>query len=105
MTARQFTFAALGAWFIAAFTIGAAGGFATPPGTPPLAILAGVMLPLITFLALYFGSSAFRALVLSADLSFLTSIHAWRMGGFAFLDLYLRGVLPGLFAWPAGLGD
>jgi hypothetical protein len=40
-----------------------------------------------------------------ADLRFVTATQAWRFGGFAFLALYTYGVLPGYFAWPAGLGD
>ena len=31
--------------------------------------------------------------------------RAWRAGGLGFLALHAHGVLPGLFAWPAGLGD
>jgi hypothetical protein len=30
---------------------------------------------------------------------------AWRWAGFGFLALYAHGVLPALFAFPAGLGD
>ena len=105
MTASPFTRWALGAWFVAVFAIGAAGGFVTAPGVPPFPILAGVTLPLAAFLAAYFGSSAFRSLVLSVDLRLLTSLQAWRAGGLGFLALYAHGVLPGLFAWPAGLGD
>ena len=48
---------------------------------------------------------AFRAYVLSLDLSLTTAIQAWRAGGLGFLALYAHGVLPGSFAWPAGLGD
>jgi hypothetical protein len=32
-------------------------------------------------------------------------LQHWRVLGFGFLTLYFYGVLPGLFAWPAGLGD
>ena len=32
-------------------------------------------------------------------------MQAWRWAGFGFLTLYTYGVLPGIFAWPAGLGD
>ena len=105
MSTRQFTWWALGAWFVAVFAIGAAGGFVTSPDVPPLPILAGVLIPLGGFAAAYSGSSAFRALVLSADIRLLTSVQAWRAGGLGFLALYAHGVLPGLFAWPAGLGD
>ena len=46
-----------------------------------------------------------RQFALTADLRFITATQAWRFGGFAFLALYTYGVLPGYFAWPAGLGD
>ena len=32
-------------------------------------------------------------------------MQSWRIIGFAFPPLYAHEVLPGLFAWPAGLGD
>jgi hypothetical protein len=49
--------------------------------------------------------SAFRAFVLGIDLRLATAVQAWRWAGFGFLSLYAHGVLPGLFAFPAGLGD
>ena len=39
------------------------------------------------------------------DLRVLTAIQAWRVIGILFLGLYAFGLLPGVFAWPAGLGD
>ncbi|HXF75344.1 MAG TPA: hypothetical protein VNN13_04565 [Methylomirabilota bacterium] len=35
----------------------------------------------------------------------MTCIQAWRFAGVGFLALYAQGILSGLFAWPAGLGD
>jgi len=32
-------------------------------------------------------------------------LNAWRWAGFSFVVLYVYGILPGFFAWPAGLGD
>ena len=55
--------------------------------------------------AVYWFSRAFRAFVLGLDLRFATAIQAWRFAGLGFIALYTYGVLPGLFAWPAGLGD
>ena len=40
-----------------------------------------------------------------ATLRTLTMLQHWRVMGFGFLLLYFYDVLPGLFAWPAGLGD
>jgi hypothetical protein len=95
----------LALWFVVVVLLGAAGAFARPPGTPPFPILLGATAPVVVFLTAYWGSAAFRAYVLSIDLPLATAIQAWRAGGLGFLALYAHGVLPGAFAWPAGLGD
>jgi hypothetical protein len=95
----------LALWLALVLLLGANGAFVRPPAVPPLPILLGAAVPVIVFLAAYGGSGAFRALVLAADLRFLTAIQGWRAGGLGFLALYAHGVLPGLFAVPAGLGD
>ena len=95
----------LALWFGAVFLLGAAGVFVRPPGTPPFPILLGATAPLVVFLAAYRGWPAFRAYVLSSDLPLGAAMQAWRAGGLGFLALYVHGVLPGAFAWPAGLGD
>ena len=61
--------------------------------------------PVTAFLIAYRLFPAVRTFALNADLRFVTATQAWRFGGFAFLALYSHGVLPGYFAWPAGLGD
>jgi hypothetical protein len=61
--------------------------------------------PLAVFLAAWWSARAFRDFILTFDLRLATAIQAWRFAGFAFLALYAHRVLPGLFAWPAGLGD
>jgi len=91
--------------FVAVFLLGAARAFVRPPGTPPFPILLGATAPLVVFLAAYRGWPAFRAYVLSSDLPLAAAMQAWRAGGLGFLALYVHGVLPGAFAWPAGLGD
>jgi hypothetical protein len=35
----------------------------------------------------------------------MLGVQARRFAGFTFIALYAYGVLPGAFAWPAGLGD
>ena len=95
----------LALWFVVVFLLGAAGAIARPPGTPPFPILIAATAPVIVFLGAYWGWPAFRAYVLSLDLPLATAIQAWRAGGLGFLALYAHGVLPGAFAWPAGLGD
>ena len=64
-----------------------------------------VAIPVALFFAAYVGSTRFRDFVLAQDLRTLTQLQHWRVIGFVFLPLYAFGVLPGVFAWPAGLGD
>jgi hypothetical protein len=104
-TVRPIIVGVLALWFVVVFLLGAAGAIARPPGTPPLPILIAATAPVLVFLGAYRGSAAFRAYVLSFDLPLATMIQAWRAAGFGFLALYVHGVLPGAFAWPAGLGD
>jgi len=95
----------LAAWFVLVSVLGAVGGFAAPPGTPPLPIFIGVVAPIVAFFLFFWFSSAFRDFVLGIDLRVATAIQAWRAAGLGFIALYVYGVLPGSFAWPAGLGD
>ena len=92
-------------WFAVVFFLARGEVFVTPVGFPPLAILAAVAAPIIVFFGAFQFFERFRRFVLGLDLRLLAGIQAWRMGGRGFLALYAYGILPGYFAWPAGLGD
>jgi hypothetical protein len=92
-------------WLLLVLSLGAAGAFVGPPGTPPLPIAIGVAAPLVLFFASLRLSQSFREFVLSLDLRLIAGIQAWRWAGLGFLDLYAYKVLPAVFALPAGLGD
>jgi hypothetical protein len=92
-------------WLALAVILGSGKAFVGTPGAAPLPILVGVLTPLIVFLVAFRTVRSFRGFVLSGDLSLMAGIQAWRFGGLGFIALYVYGVLPGLFAWPAGLGD
>jgi hypothetical protein len=92
-------------WLVLIFVLGARGVFVTPRGAPPLALLIGLLAPLSLFLLGYWTIRPLREFVLSADLRLIVGMQAWRWAGFGFLTLYTYRVLPGIFAWPAGLGD
>jgi len=96
---------ALALWLGVVFLLGAQGAFVGSADSPPLPIFFGLAIPLAVFFAAYFAWGAFRDFVLGADLRLVTAIQAWRWAGLGFLSLYAQGVLPGLFALPAGLGD
>jgi hypothetical protein len=95
----------LAIWFALTALAGVTGAVAVGPDTLFRPIALTMVVPVLAFVALYLGSARFRDFVLGRDLRFLTLLQAWRVVGFAFLPLYAFGVLPGLFAWPAGVGD
>ena len=97
--------AALAAQFAVAYAVGTghlltsdAQGFFAP-------IAVTVAAPVSLFLAAYALLPRFRAFVLAQDIRRLTMLQHWRVLGFVFLALYAFEILPGLFAWPAGIGD
>ncbi len=93
------------AWFAVAYLVGTTGVLANAGALPLPPIALTAVVPVVAFLAAYLLSGRVRRFVLSRDLRMLTALQLWRVIGFAFLPLYAVGVLPGIFAWPAGLGD
>jgi hypothetical protein len=93
------------AWAALSVILNMLGIFINPPDKPPLALLVSVILPPILFLIGYALSSKVRTLSLNLDLRLLTAMQAWRIIGAMFLVLMTFHLLPGVFAWPAGIGD
>jgi hypothetical protein len=102
---RSVVFVALALWFGLVLFLASQGAFVASAGSPPLPIFVGVATPLGLFLAAYFGLKSFRDFIIGADVRLVAAIQAWRWAGLGFLSLYANGILPGLFAFPAGLGD
>jgi hypothetical protein len=93
-------------WFAVVLYGLATGAFWAGAATdPPVLLLLAILGPAIVAAVLYRLSSAFRDYVLSLDLRWLTAIQLWRVGGGSFIALNANGLLPGLFAYPAGYGD
>ena len=70
---------------------------------PPIGFSAFV--PVTLFVVAYALSTRFRLFVLAQDIRTITMTQHWRVIGLGFLLLYAHHVLPGFFAWPAGVGD
>jgi len=105
LSVRSIVSVALALWLGLVFVLGIRGAFIGSADSPPLGIFFGLAIPLAIFFVAYFGWDAFRAFILGADLRLVAAIQGWRWAGLGFLSLYAHGVLPGLFALPAGLGD
>lgn len=95
----------IAAWFVFAISASALHLFDTDPGQPPLALGLSALTPVAAFLVWFATSPGFRQFALSLNPRVLTLVHSWRIVGFTFLVLYSAGLLPGLFALPAGWGD
>lgn len=102
---KRLTLGLIAAWFVFSLLASARHLYVTQRPNPPLPILLAFLVPIAAFLVWMRTSQSFRRFVFSLDPRVLTLVHAWRLGGFAFLTLYTYGILPGLFALPAGLGD
>jgi hypothetical protein len=105
LSVKSIVSVALALWLGLVFVLGIRGAFIGSADSPPMAIFFGLAIPLVVFFVAYFTGSRFRAFVRGADLRLVAAIQGWRWAGLGFLSLYAHGVLPGLFAFPAGLGD
>ena len=102
---KKLVLTALAVWLALVLILGDRGLFTRPPGRPPLPILLGALVPVVVFILAFRFSEAFRGFVLAFDPRLGAAIQGWRFAGVGFLALYAHAVLPGSFAWPAGLGD
>lgn len=92
-------------WFGAISWLAARGTFVSGPDRPPAMVAVGFAAPILLFLAALRVLPAFRERVLSVPPIFLIAVNGWRFVGLGFLMAWAEGLLPGGFAWPAGLGD
>ncbi len=95
----------IGVWFVLILTLSALHLFVAGPNQPPLLFGLAVTTPIVAFFVWFAASPAFRQFALSLSPRVLTLVQSWRIGGFVFLVLATYGILPRIFAWPAGWGD
>lgn len=92
-------------WFGAVFGLAARRVFISGPNERPIKLAVAFITPILLFLPSVRWFSKWRALVVSISPVFLIALNGWRFIGLGFLMGYAEGLLPGGFAWPAGLGD
>ncbi len=95
----------IAAWFVFSLVASALHLYTNGPNQPPLPLGLAALTPIVLFLAWFISSAKFREFALSLSPRTLTLVQSWRIAGFTFLALAAYGILPGLFAQPAGWGD
>jgi hypothetical protein len=92
------------AWFAASLLLALLGAFQAHMNRLPT-IQYGIFIPILIGALLISRSSTIRQLIDAIPQEWLVAVQAYRALGVVFLLLYASGRMPGLFAWPAGLGD
>jgi len=101
---KALTVAVVSLWFLVALGCSLLGVFDSDR-RPPIPLGAAAILPVVIFAIGYLKWAEFRQFVLASNLRVLTLAQTWRVGGIVFLIIHREGVLPGVFALPAGWGD
>ncbi len=65
----------------------------------------GILLPILIGSVLIWRSATVARIIHAVPQPWLIGVQLYRALGAIFLILYATGKLPGLFAWPAGVGD
>ena len=92
-------------WFIFALSASATHLFKNASNRLGLAVAVGALVPIVVFSLWFAASESFRQFTMSWNPKLLTAVQSGRIVGFTFVLLEARGVLPAIFAWPAGYGD
>src|SRR5512146_3452603 len=101
----KLSLALLAAWLVFALTASALHVFQNTSQRIglPVALAAGI--PIMLFVLWFAASRSFRQFTSSLSARTLTLVQSWRVLGLVFVLLEARGVLPAVFALPAGYGD
>ena len=91
-------------WFFAALLPSWSGFYRTAPvGIPTIQY--GLLIPILVGVALFWRWGSFRRAVEAVPQQWIVSVQVYRTLGMIFLVLLAGHRLPGVFAWPAGVGD
>src|SRR5216684_2866115 len=93
------------AWFVLALAASALHVFTNNSNRIGFEVGIAALVPIFVFALWFVGSKKFREFTLSLNPRMLTLAQSWRIIGFIFVFLEAKGVLPAVFALPAGYGD
>jgi hypothetical protein len=96
--------ALLVAWFFAALAPSLLGFYRGAFFHAPT-IQYGLLLPILAGIALFWRWRTLQRVIEAAPQEWIVGVQIYRVLGGIFLVLYAAGRLPGVFAWPAGVGD
>ena len=102
---RILTAGLIAGWFVFALAASALHVFKNDSNRIGFEVGIAALAPILAFSLWFAVSKNFRRFALSLNPSILTLAQAWRIVGFTFVLLEAKGVLPGVFALPAGYGD
>ena len=91
-------------WLAIAITLSAMGIFHVTSGDRPT-IQYGILLPILIGALMIWRWEAAKRVLHAVPQQWLVGVQLYRALGAIFLILYAAGKLPGLFAWPAAVGD
>lgn len=102
---KQLTISLICAWFLFSLSASALDLYKSDVSRPPIVLALAAVLPILLFSLWYLVSAGFRRFATSLNPRALTMVQTFRINGFVFLVLSAMGILPAIFALPAGLGD
>jgi hypothetical protein len=91
-------------WLAVSIALAASGAYHVGASDVPT-IQYGILAPILIGGLLLWRSETVARILEAVPQQFLIGVQLYRALGAIFLILYASGKLPGLFAWPAGVGD
>lgn len=102
--AFRWSAAVLIGWFLLALALGLGGAFRAAPDRIPTAQY-GIFIPILVGAWLIWRSPGVGRIIYVVPQPWIIAVQLFRALGAIFLILYATDKMPGLFAWPAGVGD
>jgi len=102
--AFRFSAVTLIGWFLVALALGLAGAYKAAPDRIPT-IQYGIFIPFLIGAWLIWRSPAVGRIIDAVPQPWIVGVQLYRALGVIFLILYASDKMPGLCAWPAGVGD